>query len=97
TFCIWRLATDDRWRCGRRDAEQPDDGSAWLLGMLAGDPAQYVAFAGDMYQARLRLEDVAAIYGHQPLTPELVARLNPEIDLAALREDLGEIGYPERT
>jgi hypothetical protein len=95
TFCIWRLAGEG-WRCGRRDAEQPDDGSAELLDILAGDPAQYVEFAARYYEIELRLEDVAALYRHEPLTPEFVARLNPEIDYAALRDDLREIGYPER-
>jgi hypothetical protein len=39
--------------------------------------------------------DVAAVYRHEPLTAELVARLNPDVDLASPAEDSTEIGYPE--
>lgn len=96
TFCIWRLSDDERWSCGRVElpAGEDPDGSAELLGILAGRPEQYVAFAGEYYECDVDASDVAAIYRHEPLSVELVRRLNPDIDLASLADDLAEIGYP---
>jgi hypothetical protein len=32
---------------------------------------------------------------HMPLTTELVARLNPAVELTDLASDVAEIGYPD--
>jgi hypothetical protein len=97
TFCIWRGARDDGWQCGPIDfppGEDPD-GSAWLLAILAGQPEQYVQFAAEYYERDLDLADVAAVYQHTALNKALVKRLNPEVSLASLAEDIKEIGYPD--
>lgn len=97
TFCIWRLDGEPRWSCGTAESsagEEDADGSAQLLGILAGRPEQYVEFASDYYECEVDLDAVAAIYRHEPLTAALVERLNPEADLAALESDIAEIGYP---
>jgi len=44
----------------------------------------------------LALDDVTAVYRHEPLDASLVGRLNPEVDLEALADDIAEIGYPEQ-
>lgn len=95
TFCIWRLASDGCWRSGVPTAGTPvEDGSDKLLSILAGDPQQYAEFASDYYEVDVDLGDVAEIYAHTPLTPELATRMNGDVDYSALREDLREIGYP---
>ena len=76
------------------DGDDPD-GSAQLLQILDGRPESYRAFAADYYEVDLPLDAVAAVYRHQPLTPELLARLNADVTIDALREDAVEIGYPE--
>lgn len=93
TFCIWRLEHDARWSSGAAESAAGDD-AAGLLEILDGQPARYVAFAGSYHERDLEPDDVAAIYAHRPLTPALVRRLNPDVDLAALADDLDEIGYP---
>ena len=57
-------------------------------------PVRYVEFAADYFEADLPLNSVEAVYLHRPLTPELVASLNPEASLAQLEPDLQETGYP---
>ncbi|MBB6579260.1 hypothetical protein HNP33_003370 [Comamonas odontotermitis] len=96
TFCIWRLDNEERWSCGPIEfsTDGDPDGSAQLLNILAGRPEQYVEFAKNYYERDLNLSDVSAIYRHQPLSEALGQRLNPELDLESLKEDLAEIGYP---
>jgi hypothetical protein len=97
TFCIWRRASDVAWSCGAVQlppGEDPD-GSAWLLEILAGEPAQYAQFAAEYYDRAIDLADVAAVYRHTALTEALVKRLNPEVSLESLAGDMMEIGYPE--
>ncbi|MNY06793.1 hypothetical protein D3C86_1395660 [compost metagenome] len=98
TFCLWRLSHEERWTCGPVElppGEDPD-GSAELLGILAGRPEQYVEFAADYYERDLDLGDVEAIYRHQPLSDALVRRFNPDLDMASLENDIAEIGYPRQ-
>ena len=40
------------------------------------------------------VEAVRALLAQRPLTPEIVAALNPDIELADLAEEVSEIGYP---
>lgn len=96
TFCVWRLASAARWTRGPvQFASGADpDGSEALLEILAGRPDQYVRFASEYYEVDLDEEDVAAIYGHAKLDPELLERLNPDVSLESLADDMTEIGYP---
>ena len=97
TFCIWRRTAGARWEHGPvqfPDGDDPD-GSARLLQILDGRPESYHAFAADYYEVDLPLDAVRAVYRHQPLTPELLARLDPGVTVDMIRQDVAEIGYPE--
>ena len=97
TFCVWRRTTDDRWHRGPVHllAGHDPDGSEALLSILAGEPEQYVRFAADYYEREIAVADVASIYRHDPLTADLVRRLNPKGEVDSLADDIAEIGYPE--
>jgi len=97
TFCIWRLVTEERWSSGpvALPPGSDPDGSANLLAILAGRPEQYLEYARDYFERDLDLDDVRAVYAHRPLDAALVERLNPEVQLDALAEDIAQIGYPE--
>lgn len=95
TYCIWRLASDAAWHCGVASGERVDDGSDEHLAILNGDPNAYVALAAAYYEVQVALDDVRAIYDHEPITRELVARLNSDVDWDALQNDLRQIGYPD--
>ena len=95
TFCLWRPSGDAAWRRGEIAfpvADDPD-GSADLLGILDGKPQTYLVWAEEYYEASLDRADVEAVYAHQPLTEELIGRMNPEVALEDLAEDVYEIGY----
>jgi hypothetical protein len=96
TFCIWRRSVDPSWQVGQ--IEYPDqndpDGSEDLVFILDGDPATYREFAEQYYERSIDLSAIADIYQQQPLTAEILNRLNPEVALENLKSDLEEIGYP---
>jgi hypothetical protein len=97
TFCIWRQWDDEAWQVGPVEfppAHPDPDGSEFLLELLDGRPESYRAWAADYYERDVELAAVEEVYRHRHLTPELVARLNPEVSLGELVEDINEVGYP---
>jgi hypothetical protein len=97
TFCIWRRTRDPAWQTGF--VRYPDspyaDGAGELLHLLVDpSPAAYQAWAEEYCQRPVDLAAVARVYELQPLTPRLVAALNPECALEELLPEQREIGYP---
>jgi hypothetical protein len=95
TFCLWRRTGSERWERGPvefSDGADPD-GSAQLLHLLDGRPESYRAFAAEYYEVELPLDAVAAVYRHEPLTASLLGRLNGNVTLDELQDDVAEIGY----
>jgi hypothetical protein len=105
TFCIWRRPVDAAWQTGPvafpADAHDPDgpdpDGSVQMLSPLDGRAETYRAWAEEYYERKVDAAAVEQIFEHRPLTPELVAKLNPKASLAGLVDDIREIGYPVAT
>jgi hypothetical protein len=100
TFCIWREPSDEHWQHGAivfpvTDADDPD-GSAELLCMFDGKPETYVDFATEYYEKALDINVVRKIYGHEILTPLIVAELNPQAEWESTAKDADEILYPVR-
>jgi hypothetical protein len=99
TVCLWRQTTDDRWHAG--DIDFPDDadpdGADELFAVLVdGTPGAYQRFAEDYYEQPVDRAAVSRVYALLPLTEALVRRLNPDLSLEELADDLTEIGYPSR-
>lgn len=96
TFCIWRRYEDSAWERGEiafPEASDPD-GSADLLALLDGNPKSYQEWAEEYYERRVGIRAIQHIYAHRPLTEAIVTRLNPDLSLLDLAEDIHEIGYP---
>jgi hypothetical protein len=96
TFCIWRTYADKAWQCGKIDFPDKDDpdGSKDLLFILDGNPRTYVAWAKEYYEKKISVRAVRDIYAHRPLTSEVIARLNANLSLSELQEEIEEIGWP---
>ncbi|GAA2557054.1 hypothetical protein GCM10010435_29740 [Winogradskya consettensis] len=97
TVCLWRETGDDHWHTGQVDLPDDDDpdGSAWLFELLLGGTAAvYQDFAEDYYEMPVDLDAVIEIFQQRPLTDGLVRRLNPEVALSDLAQDIAQIGYP---
>jgi hypothetical protein len=97
TFCIWRRPNDRGWQTGTIEfpsGTSDPDGSERLLSILDGRPESYRAWAENYFDREVPAEAVIHVYQHRPLSPEVVAILNPDSSLAELAAHLAEIGYP---
>ena len=96
TFCIWRRYADSSWQKGEikfPENELDPDGSRGLLSPLDGQPTTFCDWAEGYYERDVSLEAVKHVYGHHPLTDEVVADLNPDLTLDDIRADIDEIGF----
>jgi hypothetical protein len=102
TCCLWRRAEGTAWRTGGVDhPEESDgdpDGADFLFEPLADrSPETYAAWASDHYETPVGVAAVRAVLDSRPLTPELVAALDPRAGAAdpeSLAEEAPAIGYP---
>ncbi|MBB4752376.1 hypothetical protein BJ964_006537 [Actinoplanes lobatus] len=99
TVCLWRQRSDDRWHAGDLAFpvdEDPDGATRLFQVLVEGIPVAYQRFAEDYYETAVDLDAVSRFFALHPLTDDLVRRLNPDLVVADLAEDLAEIGYPSR-
>ncbi|MET9490790.1 hypothetical protein [Nocardia sp. NPDC006630] len=90
TLCFWREPRDTDW-----GVSATDRGGHELFELLVdGTPEGYQEWAQDYYEAEVSLAAIEHVYALLPLTPAVVAGLNPAVDLLVLEPDLIEIGYP---
>ncbi|WP_432571136.1 hypothetical protein [Kineococcus sp. SYSU DK005] len=100
SVACWRLHGDERWhpvRLRGSVASDTCDGSDWLFAELEGDGAAVVAHLQETYEVEVDRHDVEHVLALQPLSEELVRRLNHERRLADLARDIARIGYPVPT
>ncbi|WP_316520444.1 hypothetical protein [Kitasatospora brasiliensis] len=92
TRCFWRAHRDGDWH-----GVAAERGGEHLFAMLTDGSAEvYRDWAQEYFEPEheLDLGAVEHVLALRPLTPAVVAALNPETDLDELAEDLAEIGYP---
>ncbi len=95
TVALWRLSGDRFWSFGAPPARPDgDDGGTWLFGQLDGRPETYRAFASEYYERDLDIRVIGHVFDDEPLTMELASAINPEVDLAAVADEVADMGYP---
>ena len=68
-----------------------------ILYLLDGDPKKYVEFCEDYYEKEIPLDIVERIYQGEPISLEMIYKLNDEIedeDIEIIKNELEEIKYP---
>ncbi|MFF7278743.1 hypothetical protein [Streptomyces griseorubiginosus] len=99
TACLWREAGDSAWSAGSIDfpdgqTDDPDGANCLFQLLVDRSPVAFQQWAQDYYEVPVDLEAVRHVLSSRPLTDEVVRALNSEIGLAALAEDVAEIGCP---
>lgn len=93
TFCIWKT-NDGKWSRSDTVGTQKD-GSAEMLDILDKNPQKYAAFCQWYYEKNIPVNIVEKVYHGEPLTLEMIKRLNNEIEeMSSVKDELDEIGYP---
>ncbi|MFK0151550.1 hypothetical protein ACIQVL_33440 [Streptomyces sp. NPDC090499] len=99
TACLWRGATDDRWRHGviefPESAVDPDGATGLFELLVDRTPEAFQRFAEDYYEVSVDPVVVSHVLALRPLSQTLVSLLNPEVSLTDLAQDIAEIGYPQ--
>jgi hypothetical protein len=101
TFVLWRSAGDAEWQAGNgidfspADAAEVNPDGSWLLDILLDDIAEeYLEQAEEIFEVTPDRAAVEHVVAFRPLTGAVIEALNPDADLAAIRERAAEIGYP---
>ncbi len=89
TCYLWQRPKDSAWSIAPANTV-----GIPFLAFVADQGEYYCAWAQDYYERELNLEPVKAVVRHEPLTSELVASINPEMEMDAVLADADEIGYP---
>ena len=97
SYCLWLIKDSESWQVGNVELPFPDsadpDGSIEFLSILDGDPNTYKSWADYYYETDVDLSAVEEIYGGSVVTDELIRRLNPELSLPEIHDDIEQIGY----
>jgi hypothetical protein len=95
TFCVWKTITDTEWKCGKIAFPDDDfgDGSAMLLSILDGIPTTYQKYAQEYFDKTIELSVISHIYQHMSLTHEVVNKLNSNLQMSDVSEELKSIDY----
>ncbi|WP_137988350.1 hypothetical protein [Streptomyces vilmorinianum] len=95
TACLWREVGDAAWSTGTFDHPADSDLQGFLFHLLVDrSPEAYARWAEAYYETPVDAAAVRHVLALRPLTKELVAALNPDVDFAELADDIEEIGYP---
>jgi hypothetical protein len=65
-----------------------------FIPVFDGKPETYIDFASEYYEKTLDPNVVGKIHAHQPLSPLMVAELNPQADWESTAKDAEEVQYP---
>lgn len=88
SFCFWRSNNKNSW------VSEPMTENLFYLNFLTGNPNIYKEWAEEYYEKKFNIDVIQDIFLHKPLTTEIISKLNTEIKIEDLSEDLEEIGYP---
>lgn len=101
TYCLWRQHSDSGWQTGpvvypEHPGGISPDGADQFLNEVLTDPTSlpYQQFARDYFEVQPDPAAVEHVFGLHPLTEQIVRRLNPDVRLADLTDDINNIEYP---
>lgn len=101
TFVIWRKADDSVWHIGpinwpnrAPNRFNSHDGSDDLLSPLSIDAKAYANWLEKAKNRRVKAGDLERVFAQEPMTEDLLKRLDSHKKLADVKEEFKTIGYP---
>lgn len=91
TFCLWN--TKDRWETGKVDLPAREDPDGAIEVLRCFQP-KFSAFAAEYYGEKVHADGLHALWRQLPLTEDLVKTINPKADLAAVKAEAKDLGWP---
>lgn len=64
------------------------------LSLMMDDPKVYTEWANEYYETEVDIDIVTRVQSGEPLSEDVIAKLNPYRDIAELVEEMREIGFP---
>jgi hypothetical protein len=97
TFCLWNRSDGLDWKKGSiqypgRVTGDPD-GSGYILGRFRGYFDHFDNEMNELYGRSFDADTLFQVFSDEPLSPDDLRRLKPDLDAAAARELLREIGW----
>lgn len=92
TFIFWMCESKPYWQSPL--STKRNDGASALMQWLLSDARFYKKWAEDYYEIDVDVSVVEKVFGHERLMMSDVLRLNDDVDVDLLRNDLQEINYP---
>lgn len=86
SYCFWREVQDDTWNVAPNGLKEFP-----LIRFLTADAVYYHKWAQEYYEQEIDLEALKTVFNSLELDEGLLQKLNPEIELDGLGEDLEEI------
>jgi len=86
TFCFWSLNAGRKWESSVSESDLDID-SFFLIQDLAENEENYQNFVTEYYEVESEIQDIQAVFDHQPLTQSLAEAINQEIDYSSLLND----------
>lgn len=101
TFIIWRKADDESWHIGpitwpnrAPNRWKSHDGSDDLLSPLAIDAKAYANWVKKAKHRKVHEQDIEKVFAHEPMSDELLKKLDSHHKLSEIKDKLETIGYP---
>ncbi|MCC7527273.1 MAG: hypothetical protein IT342_02050, partial [Candidatus Melainabacteria bacterium] len=101
TFVIWRKADDAAWHIGpinwpnrAPNRWKSHDGSDDLLSPLSIDAKAYAGWLRKTKKRKVAVADIEKVFAQEPMTEDLLKRLDSHRKLSQIKDQLKKIGYP---
>lgn len=101
TFVIWRKADDTAWHIGpinwpnrAPNRWKSHDGSDDLLSPLSIDAKAYADWLRKTKKRKVAVADIEKVFAQEPMTEDLLKRLDSHRKLSQIKDELKMIGYP---
>jgi hypothetical protein len=89
TYLLWIVNGQTEWSVlPKIKTEIP------LLGFVVSGPKYYYDWAVDYYEKKLNFGIIEDVFANKPINEEMIKKLNKDITLEDIKDDIDGIGYP---